>query len=87
MSNRNVLLLRFLETDECEFFGSPASLYDKHSSNELLISQNSLNNYFSKQQLAGNPLIYRNSVCEIRKGEIYVKPTTRGRKKEVKVLK
>ncbi len=82
MANRNVIQLHILSTDEYEFFGSPASLFDKHTSNELLISQNSLNNHFSKQQLSGNPLLYRNSYCEIRKAELYVKPTTRGRKKE-----
>ena len=82
MANRNIILLHILSTDEYEFYGSPASLFDKHAANELLISQNSLNNHFSKQQLAGNPLIYKNSYCEIRKGCIYVKPTTRGRKKE-----
>ncbi len=82
MANRNIILLHILETDEYEFYGSPASLYDKHTSNELLISQSSLNNHFSKQQLSGNPLLYKNSYCEIRKGMLYVKPSTRGRKKE-----
>ncbi len=82
MSNRNVIQLHILETGEYEFFGSPASLYDKHTSDELMIAQNSLNNHFSKQQQAGNPLVYKNSYCEIRKASIYVKPTTRGRKKE-----
>ncbi len=82
MANRNIIQLHILSTDEYEFFGSPASLFDKHTAVELQISQNSLNNHFSKQQLAGNPLIYRNSCCEIRKAELYVKPTTRGRKKE-----
>ncbi len=81
MAHRNVILVHFLASDEYEFYGSPASLFDKHTANELLISQNSLNNFFSKQQLAGNPLVYKNSYCEIRKGQIYVKPTTRGRKK------
>ena len=82
MANRNIILLHIFETDEYEFYGSPASLYDRHDATELLISQNSLNNHFSKQQLAGNPLIYKNTYCEIRKGCIYVKTTTRGRKKE-----
>jgi len=27
-------------------------------------------------------LVYRNAYCEIRKGEVYVKPSTRGRKKK-----
>jgi hypothetical protein len=31
----------------------------------------------------GKGLVYKNDYCEIRKGELYVKPTTRGRKKEI----
>ena len=68
-----------MATDEYEFFGSPAALYDKHSSEELLISQKSLNNYFSK--CGDAPKVYRNAVCEVRKGEIYTKESHRGRKK------
>ncbi len=75
-------MLRILATDDFEFFGSPVSLYDKHTANELLISQKALNNYFSKQQLASRPLVYKNSYCEIHKGSLYVKATTRGRKKD-----
>lgn len=82
MSTRKIIQLHIIESDVFEFYGSPASLYDKHSSNELLISQKALNNYFSKQTLSNNPLVYRNAYCEIRKGELYVKPSTRGRKKE-----
>ncbi len=81
MVSRNIIQLHILATDEYEFYGSPASLYDKHTSDELLIAQNSLNNHFSKQQQAGDPLVYRNKYCEIRKACIYVKPSTRGRKK------
>lgn len=81
MAQRNVIMLHILEHNIYEFYGSPASLYDKHSSTELLISQKSLNNFFSKQALSGNPLIYKNDYCEIYKDELYVKPTTRGRKK------
>jgi len=63
-----------------EYFGSPASLYDKHSPEELGITQASLNNYFYK--LPDNAeLIYTNNKCIIRKGQLYTKPTTRGRKK------
>lgn len=82
MANRNIILLHLLESDTYEFYGSPASLYDRHDAQELLIAQTSLNNYFSKQAAQGKELIYRNAYCEIRKGEMYVKPTTRGRKKE-----
>lgn len=81
MANRNVIMLHILDTDIYEFYGSPASLYDCHEAKELLIAQTSLNNHFSKQAAAGKPLVYRNTYCEIRKGSIYVKPTTRGRKK------
>lgn len=79
MANRNIIQLHLLATDEYEFFGSPAALYDKHSSEELLISQKSLNNYFSK--CGDAPKVYRNAVCEVRKGEIYTKESNRGRRK------
>ena len=82
MANRNVILLHLLESDTYEFYGSPASLFDKHEANELLIAQTSLNNHFSKMAAQGKELVYRNAYCEIRKGEIYVKPSTRGRKRE-----
>lgn len=81
MTNRNIIMLHVLDTDIYEFFGSPASLFDKHEAKELLITKTSLNNHFSKLALSGKPLVYRNSYCEIRKAPIYVKPTTRGRKK------
>lgn len=78
MANRSIIQLHVLATDEYEFFGSPAALYDMHSSEELLISQKSLNNFFSK---CGNtPKVYRNAVCEIRKGDLYTKTSNRGRK-------
>ena len=82
MANRNIILLHLLESDIYEFYGSPASLYDRHDAQELLIAQTSLNNHFSKLAAQGKELIYRNAYCEIRKAEMYVKPTTRGRKKE-----
>lgn len=82
MANRNVILLHILESDTYEFYGSPASLFDKHEAHELLIAQTSLNNHFSKMAAQGKDLVYRNAYCEIRKGEVYVKPSTRGRKKD-----
>lgn len=64
-----------------EYFGSPASMYNKHTTEELGISKASLNNYFSK--LSDNdPQLYQNGRCTIRKGKLYVKPSTRGRKKQ-----
>lgn len=63
-----------------EYFGSPSSLYDKHTSDEIGISQAALNNYFSKKNKNGNGCVYINKKCTIRKGKIYVKPSTRGRK-------
>ncbi len=78
MANRSIIQLHLLATDEYEFFGSPSALYDFHSPGELLISQKSLNNYFSK--CGDAPKVYRNSVCEIRKGEIHTKESNRGRK-------
>ena len=44
------------------------------------ISQAALNNYFSKLVENDEP-ICKNIECTIRKGTLYVKPTTRGRKK------
>jgi len=82
MANRSIIQLHLLTTNEYEFFGSPAALYDIHSSEELLISQKSLNNYFSK--CGDAPKVYRNSVCEIRKGEIHTKESNRGRKTSLK---
>ena len=81
MANRSIIQLHILASNEYEFFGSPAALYDLHSAEELLIAQKSLNNFFSK--CGDNPKVYRNSVCEIRKGEIYTKESNRGRKKEI----
>ncbi len=71
-----------LEINEVhEYYGSPSSLYDKHTAEELGISKASLNNYFSK--LSDNdPQLYKNSKCIIRKGKLYTKPSTRGRKKQ-----
>lgn len=80
MAQRNVILL--IKDERYEFFGSPASLFDKYSANDLAISQQGLNNYFSKLP-DGAEQVYKNRICEIRKGCIYVKPTTRGRKKEI----
>jgi hypothetical protein len=78
MANRSIIQLHLLASNEYEFFGSPAALYDIHSSEELLISQKSLNNFFSK--CGDGPKVYRNAVCEIRKGEILTKESNRGRK-------
>lgn len=80
MSNRSIIQLHMLATDTFEFFGSPAALFDRYTAEDLLIAQKSLNNYFSR--CADEPKVYRNSVCEIRKGEIYTKAGNRGRKKE-----
>jgi hypothetical protein len=65
-----------------EYFGSPSSLYDKYTSDELGISKASLNNFFSKLSDDAEQ-IYTNKFCTIRKGLLYVKPSTRGRKKQV----
>ena len=64
-----------------EYFGSPSSLFDKYTSDELGITQAGLNNYFSKEAKQDNHLIYTNKQCIIRKGKLYVKDSTRGRKK------
>ena len=67
--------------DRHEYFGSPSSLFDKYTREEIGISQAALNNYFSKLGESDEP-IYKNKKCTIRKGTLYVKPTTRGRKKQ-----
>ena len=82
MANRSIIQLHLLITNEYEFYGSPAALYDIHSSEDLLISQKSLNNFFSK--CGDAPKVYRNAVCEIRKGEIHTKESNRGRKATLK---
>ena len=60
-----------------EYFGSPSSLFDKYTREKIGISQAALNNYFSKLGESDEP-IYKNKKCTIRKGTLYVKPTTRG---------
>ena len=64
-----------------EYYGSPSSLYDKHTVEEIGITKSTLNNFFSKLP-EGSPQIYENERCIIRKGKLYVKPSTRGRKKQ-----
>lgn len=82
MANNNERSVIHLELNgKHEYFGSPSSMYDKHTSGELGISQASLNNYFYKLQ-DGVEMVYHNNRCVIRKGLLYTKPTTRGRKKE-----
>ena len=55
--------------------------YGKHTQEEIGITQAALNNYFSHLGESDEP-IYKNKKCTIRKGTLYVKPTTRGRKKQ-----
>ena len=64
-----------------EYFGSPSSLFDKHTPDELGITQAGLNNYFCKLP-KDIETVYINKHCTIRKGFLYVKPSTRGRKRE-----
>ena len=66
-----------------EYFGSPSSLFDKYTPDELGITQAGLNNYFSREAKQNNNLVYSNKRCIVRKGKLYVKPTTRGRKKDI----
>ena len=53
------------------------SIFGKHTQEGIGISQAALNNYFSKLGDSDEP-IYKNKKCSIRKGTLYVKPTTRG---------
>ena len=57
------------------------SIFGKHTREEIGVSQAALNNYFSNLRENDEP-IYKNKKCTIRKGTLYVKPTTRGRKKQ-----
>lgn len=50
------------------------------TSEDLLIAQKLLNNYFSK--CGDEPKVYRNAVCKIRKGVLINKESNRCRKKE-----
>lgn len=80
MSNSTRTVVHLQINNKHEYYGSTSSLYDQHTAEELGLTKASLNNYFSK--LAdGAELIYSNSKCIIRKGTLYTKETTRGRKK------
>lgn len=82
METRGIIHLEYLGADGNpvhEYFGSASSLFDKHSEEELGITRASLNNYFSKSD--GNMKTTKTNYI-IRRGQLYVKPTTRGRKKE-----
>lgn len=58
------------------------SIFGKHTQEEIGISLSVLNNYFSKLGENDEP-IYKNKKCTIRKGTLYVKPTTRGARNKV----
>lgn len=71
---RNVISLDW--KDGFEFYGSPASLYDNHTEEELGINIHSLNNVFCKLRKEGKPLEYVTKTgFTIRKGEIILKET------------
>ena len=64
-----------------EYFGSPASLYDNYTAEELGISQAALNNHFYKIGKDAEQ-IYRNKKCIIRKGPLVVKDKFKGSEKQ-----
>ena len=71
---RNVIYLEW--KTGFEFFGSPASMYDKHTDEELGINIHSLNNVFCQLRKEGKPLQYVTKTCfNIRKGESILKET------------
>lgn len=71
---RNVIYLEW--KTGFEFFGSPASMYDKHTDEELGINIHSLNNAFCKLRKEDKPLqIVTKTGYIIRKGEILLKET------------
>lgn len=69
---RTIIFLRM--ADSCEFYSTPAALYEEHTAEELGISRQSLNNYFSR---LGNAPVkhYKNTNCEIIKGVLKIKST------------
>lgn len=79
---QHVLMLQIKRKKE--FYGSPFSLYSKHTKEELGISKNALNNYFhlNKPDKRGVQ-IYKNQLCTIVRGEVFVEPSTRGAKKRI----
>lgn len=81
-SNRTIIHLEWKENREPkhEYFGSPASLFDKYAVSDLGIGRGALNNLYSKLSKDGKPQEYQNDQCIIRKGRLYCKPTDRGRK-------
>lgn len=71
---RNVISLDW--KDGFEFYGSPASLYSKHSDTELGMNIHSLNNAFYSLRKEGKPLqVVTKTGYTIRKGEIIMKET------------
>ena len=77
---RNVIYLEW--KTGFEFFGSPASMYDKHTDEELGITIHSLNNAFCKLRKENKPLEYVTKTGYIiRKGEIILKETEGKQKK------
>ena len=59
-----------------EFYGSPASMYDKHTDEDLGINIHSLNNVFCKLRKEDKALEYvTKNGFTIRKGEIILKET------------
>ena len=72
--SRNVISLDW--KDGFEFYGSPASLYSKHSDTELGMNIHSLNNAFYSLRKEGKPLqVVTKTGYTIRKGEIFMKET------------
>lgn len=67
MNERNVIVL--IMEGRYEFYGSPAALYSKHTTDELGITQGGLNNYFCMQSKGINK-IYQNNKCKIIKGTV-----------------
>ena len=75
MTQQHYVVL-LIKDDQYEFFGSPSSFYDKYSSKNLGMTRESQSNYFHLLKEDETP-VFRNSICEIRKDEVLVKPSTR----------
>lgn len=63
--------------DRHEYFGSPSSLFDKYTREDIGITQAALNNYFSKLGENYKP-IYKNTKCTIKKAHSMLNPRLGG---------
>lgn len=80
-TQRTVIHLEITDNDRTvhKYYGSVSSMYDQFNEEQLGINANYLNKLFFDHKDDEN-YEFANDNCVIRKGELYTKPTTRGRK-------